>query len=240
MSTESISKINQLLKSQPYGTIFTSSWMAMNGYSLDLQKRYRNSNWLESIGTGAMKRTGDKVQLEGGLFTLQEQLGMHISIGGKSALALQGKTHYLQFNASKISLFSPLKEKLPKWFKDYESWKNKYSLTQSDFLPADIGFMDFDFGGNKLKISTPARAIMECLYLAPKEQPLMECYEIMEGLTNLRPLSVQQLLENCKSKSKKIIPFIGGASRSQVVQLPKDGGHRTGERETKFSAKWNI
>lgn len=72
---------------QPYGTIFTSSWMVGKGYSLDLQRQYRNSNWLESVGSGAMKRTGDKVQLEGVLYALQEQLGMHIHLGSKSALS---------------------------------------------------------------------------------------------------------------------------------------------------------
>lgn len=76
-------------------------------------------------------------------------------------------------------------------------------------MPVDIGIMDFDFGGYKLKISTTARAMMECLYLAPKEQPLMECYEIMEGLNNLRPQSVQQLLENCNSiKVKRLFLFL--------------------------------
>lgn len=209
MNTVNPSKINQLLQLQPYGTILTSSWMVSRGYSLDLQKQYRNSHWLESVGSGAMKRAGDDVKLEGALFALQEQLGMHIHIGGKSALGLQGKAHYLKLNASKTSLFGPLKESLPKWFREQELWKDKFRLIQSDFLPVDIGLTDFDFGEYKLKISTPARAMMECLYLAPKEQPLMECYEIMEGLNNLRPPSVQELLENCNSiKVKRLFLFL--------------------------------
>ncbi|ELR70193.1 hypothetical protein C900_03878 [Fulvivirga imtechensis AK7] len=202
------------MRSQPYGTIFTSSWLVERGYSLDLQKQYKKSNWLESIGSGAMKRTGDDIPLEGALFALQHQLGMHIHIGAKSALGLQGKAHYLKLNASRTSLFGPLKENPPKWFRD--QWKDKYSLTQSDFLPVDIGVTDFDFGAYKLKISTPARAIMECLYLAPEKQPLMECYEIMEGLNNLRPNSVQQLLENCNSiKVKRLFLFMAEKAAHQ-------------------------
>lgn len=38
--------------------------MNANGYSADLQKVYRNSNWLESSGTGAMIRIGDLVPYE--------------------------------------------------------------------------------------------------------------------------------------------------------------------------------
>ncbi len=199
MNTEKTSKINRLLQLQPNGTVFTSSWLSGQGYSLDLQKQYRNSNWFESIGTGAMKRTGDDVPLEGALFTLQQQLKLHIHIGGKSALGLHGKAQYLQFGASTVTLFGPLDEVLPKWFRDYGKWKDSYRLTRSDFLPKDIGMAEHDFGNYSLKVSSPARAMMECLYLAPKKQPLMECYEIMEGLNNLRPASVQQLLERCDS-----------------------------------------
>jgi len=61
MSTQNQSKINQLLQNHPSKVVLLSSWLAEQGYSLDLQKIYRKSNWLESIGSGAMKRTGDKV-----------------------------------------------------------------------------------------------------------------------------------------------------------------------------------
>ncbi len=50
---------------------------------------------------------------------------------------------------------------------------------------------------------------MECLYLAPKSQPLLEVYELMEGLNNLRPTLVQQLLEQCTSiKVKRLFLFM--------------------------------
>ncbi|WP_256959281.1 AbiEi antitoxin N-terminal domain-containing protein [Sphingobacterium sp. JB170] len=55
MNTENQTKINLLLQSQPQGVVFTSSWMVKNGYSLDLQKQYKKSNWFKSIGTGAME-----------------------------------------------------------------------------------------------------------------------------------------------------------------------------------------
>ncbi len=50
---------------------------------------------------------------------------------------------------------------------------------------------------------------MECLYLAPKDQDLVECYEVMEGLNNLRPAQVQKLLEACGSiKVKRLFLFM--------------------------------
>nr|WKN35977.1 AbiEi antitoxin N-terminal domain-containing protein [Tunicatimonas sp. TK19036] len=58
MSTHKESKINQLPQLQPPGVVLLASWLTEKGYSLDLQKRYRKSNWLESIGSGAMKCSG--------------------------------------------------------------------------------------------------------------------------------------------------------------------------------------
>lgn len=52
-------------------------------------------------------------------------------------------------------------------------------------------------------ISTPARAMMECLSLCPKEFSLHEAFELMEGLSTLRPNHVQKLLEECRSVKVK-------------------------------------
>ncbi len=60
-----------------------------------------------------------------------------------------------------------------------------------------------------IKLSSLARAIMECLYLAPLHQDLVECFELMEGLNNLRPQSVQELLEQCTSiKVKRLFLYL--------------------------------
>lgn len=61
MSIEKRTKINNLLATQPNGVVLLSAWLVQKGYSFGLQERYRASRWLESIGAGAMVRTGDKV-----------------------------------------------------------------------------------------------------------------------------------------------------------------------------------
>ena len=78
MSTERKSKLNNLLSSQPSGTVLSSAWLAEQGYSLDLQKRYRKSQWFDSIGTGALIRHGDQVDYLGGIYALQSQLGLSV------------------------------------------------------------------------------------------------------------------------------------------------------------------
>ena len=224
MSTNNTSKINQLMQSQPYGTVFLSSWLTENGYSPDLQKRYKSSKWLESIGTGAMKRTGDQIDMEGALYALQNQVGLSLHIGGRSALALQGRSHYLEMGKREVVLFGQAAEKLPKWFNTYP-WESIVKYYPSAFLPVGLGLMEHDVRNFKVKISGAARAILECLYLSPKEMALMECYELLEGMNNLRPSSVQELLEGCTSvKVKRLFLFMAekaGHSWFKHIDLSK-------------------
>ena len=217
MSTEIKSKINHLLQTQPKGVVFLASWLSKNGYSPDLQKRYRKSNWLKSIGIGAMIRSGDEVNYEGALRSLQQQDNSSIHPGGKTALSLLGKSHYLQFSTKRITLFGGKGESLPAWFQNYD-WGVEFNHYQSSFLPKDMGLTHIERKNFTLQISNTTRALMECLYLVPKYQDLSECYELMEGLNNLRPRKVQELLEACTSvKVKRLFLFL--ADKAEHVWL---------------------
>ena len=208
MNTEKKSKINRLLRTQPSGVVLSSAWLADQGYSLDLQKRYKRSRWFDSIGTGALVRHGDQVDYLGGVYALQTHLGLSVHPAGRTALSMQGKSHYLELSTKKVQLFGGVDDDLPLWFKKY-SWGVDLDYRLSSFLPPDLGLVEFEHKSFKVKISSPARAVMECLYLAPKKQPLLEVFELMEGLNNLRPDSVQKLLEDCNSiKVKRLFLYL--------------------------------
>lgn len=203
-----MSKINTLLSTQPSGIVLSSAWLTEQGYSLDLQKQYKKSQWFDSIGTGALIRHGDQVDYLGGIYALQSQLGLYVHPAGKTALSLQGKAHYLELSTKKVQLFGSKGERLPLWFKKRD-WGLNVECKLTSFLPAELGLAELNHKSFKLKISSPARAVMECLYLAPKYQPLVEVYELMEGLNNLRPATVQQLLEGCTSiKVKRLFLYL--------------------------------
>ena len=208
MSTENKSKINQLLSSNPSGIVFQSDWLRKEGYSLELQKRYRKSNWLRKIGNRAMVRNGDSIGYEGAIYALQKQSELFIHPGGRTALSLLGKSQYLELSVKKAILFGGKDERLPKWLSKYD-WGITIDYHPTNFLPPEVGLTLIEFKNFSIKISDATRAIMECLYLAPKKQDLMECYEIMEGLNNLRPNHVQHLLENCQSvKVKRLFLYL--------------------------------
>ena len=143
MSVVTPTKINQLINSQPSGVVFQSSWLKQQGYSYGLQKRYRKSLWLESIGTGAMIRAGDQVGYEGAIFALQNQSGLSVHPGGKTALAYLGKTHYLEMETKRVTVFGSRGEILPAWFEKYD-WGVSIDYYQTSFLPKDLGMTEID------------------------------------------------------------------------------------------------
>jgi hypothetical protein len=208
MSMEISSKINQLLSSQPPGVVLQSNWLAAHGYSHGLQQRYRESRWLESIGQGAMIRAGDKVSYEGAIYALQAQNGLTIHPGARTALAFLGKAHYLELETKRVNIFGGHSEKLPVWF-EKRDWGVRVEYYQTSFLPPGLGLSKVELKNFSIRVSGAPRALMECLYLAPEKQDLIECYELMEGLNNLRPDQVQTLLEKCRSvKVKRLFLYL--------------------------------
>ncbi len=246
MNTFKGSKLNQLLQSVPTDTVILSSWLKERGYSADLQKVYRNSNWLESIGTGAMIRKGDQVSYEGAVFALQNQANSTIHPGGRSALSLQGKAHFLELSSTSVNLFGTVNEKLPAWFRNYD-WEIDLHHYSTDFLSPNLGLVEFETKNFSFKVSNPSRAMMECLYLVPKKQSLLECYEIMEGLTSLRPSTVQQLLEDCKSvKVKRLFLYLAEKADHawlkyiKTEQIDLGRGKRSIIQGGAYNAKYQI
>lgn len=223
-----------------------SSWLAANGYSHGLQQRYRESRWLESIGQGAMIRAGDQVGYEGAIYALQEQAGSTVHPGGKTALAYLGKAHYLEMNVKTVSLFGRKGEKPPVWF-EKRDWNVRIDYQPTSFLPPDLGLTEFELKNFSIRISGAVRAMLECLYLAREKQDLIECYELMEGLNNLRPDQVQALLEKCRSvKVKRLFLYLAEKtghswlSRLNTAQIDLGKGKRSLVRGGVFVEKYQI
>ncbi len=187
----------------PKGLVLLSSWLVSQGYPYELQQRYRIGGWLKTIGKGAMIKSGDPLMLSGALSALQFQMKSNIHLGGRSALALKGNTHYLQLGSPELTLFAPGQTVLPLWFVK-NIWDFDYRIfKQSIFVNDHLEMTAFIDGEIEMNISSPTRALMECLALTPKAFSLHEAYELMEGLATLRPTKVQELLENCHSVKVK-------------------------------------
>jgi len=246
MSTDNQTKINLLLQSQPPGVVFLASWLEANGYSRDLQRRYIGSGWLKPIGRGALIRQGQEIDWKGALYAIQNQAKSKIHVGGRSALNLLGLSHYLELAEKKIDLFALRNDTLPSWFLKFD-WGVKFNLQKTDFLPCDLGLVVYEEKAYSITISSPARAVLECLYLAPKEFDLLEAYQIMEGLTALHPDDVQSLLSNCNSvKVVRLFLYIANKAghhwvkRLDISKFKFGRGKRSIVSNGVFIAEYNI
>jgi len=120
--------------------------------------------------------------------------------------------------SSRVVLFGEGGEKLPAWFRKYD-WGVMMDFHATSFLSGDIGLVDHTHDNFSVKVSGPARAIMECLYLTPKRQELLECMELMESLNNLRPKTVQKLLQSCSSvKVKRLFLYLAEKSKHDWLE----------------------
>lgn len=208
MSITNESKLNQLLQKIPSGALFLSSWMKKNNIQYSLQHRYINSMWLTPVGSGVMVRTGEKPTLNGAIFSLNTQLEKNISIGAMSALDILGYSQYVPMGKKNVELFSSTGERLPSWFIKYDWGVNLRHFT-TDCFGAKTGIDIIKQGVFDILISSPERAFMECLYLAPQYYNLTDLYSVMESLSILQPTKVQHQLEVCRSfKVKRLFLYM--------------------------------
>jgi hypothetical protein len=218
MTTNSDKKLMNLLANHMPETVLLASWLEKNGISRELQQYYLKSGWLESFGSGAFKRPNENVRWFGALSSLQRQTDLPVHVGGLTSLSLQGLTHYARLGKESLYLFSPQYIKLPKWFRDQE-WGAQVKHVKTKLLPISVELFEYKEGAIKLQISSPERAMLECLHLTPNHFDMVECYHVLEGLSNLRPKVLQELLEKCTSiKVKRLFIFM--ASKANHQWLP--------------------
>jgi len=219
MTTQNETKLKKLFSVLQPGKVVTATFLESVGISRDLQKYYLESGWLEPLGRGAYIKPGDSVEWHGALHAIQTQTKTNIHVGGLTALSLQGFSHYLKMSRETIYLFSSRKEKLPKWFTDC-NWNAEIVHKQTTFLPGDLGIKSIEIKQLSVLTSLPERAIMECLFLAPQLMDLTECYHLFEGLVNLKPKLVTELLENCNSvKVKRLFLYMADKVNHQWFQF---------------------
>ena len=205
-----MTKINQLIKEWPKGTVMTLDYLKQKGINRELIKRYRRSGWIESVGRAAYKLAGDNLEIVGGLYALQNQLELKIHIGARTALEMKGYGHYLGPGIRKIFMFGQPGNHLPVWFKEYY-WPVDYHYTTTNLFPNNLpsSFSESRYKDINVTISAPERAALEMLHLIPGQQGFDEAFKIIGSLTTLRPDLIQNLLENCRSiKVKRLFLYM--------------------------------
>lgn len=196
-------KIQQIIELVPRDSILFGSWLTVQGLDARRQYAYMKSGWIDRISKGVYKLHGETPSLMSAISAYNTQLDRHCIVGAYTALEFCGYSHYLSMGKPIAHLFTAKSEKLPTWLIRAE-WDMTVKNTVTTFLGSGMrGVETMVIDRHELLVSSPERAILECLHLPGSSSSLLDIYYIMESLTTLRPQLVQALLESCTSQKVK-------------------------------------
>ncbi len=216
------------------------------GISPQHTQKYVASGWIEPVAAGVFKRPGEALSWAGALRSLQTQSGLAVHAGALTALEAHGYAHYVRMKTPTVFLFAETGTRLPKWFAEHD-WECAPHLTQTKLLPSDLAVSETRIDGFVLMCSSPERAILEALHLAPKHIALAELAEITDALRTLRPKLMQSLLEACNStKVRRLFLFLAERSDLPVLKhldlarIDLGRGDRTLKAGGTYIAKYGL
>lgn len=200
-------KISQLLKRWPKGTVAVQPWLNSQEIFRQLAVRYVQGKWLTKIGKGVYIQEGDTVDWTGGVYSLQRQLAFKIHVTALTALELLGYSHFVPMGEGHpkwLSKHRSDKRPIPVWFKEYFKKDNVTCIEQGLFDGAwDKALVEHTLSDYKIMIANPERAILEYLHFDSQGTSVAHGLLLMENLTTLRPKILQELLESCNSVKVK-------------------------------------
>jgi hypothetical protein len=243
------SKLNQLLKRWPKGAVATASWLHQNGVYRQLARQYVANGWMVPLGHGAFVRAGESADWLGGLYALQAQLGLGIHVAAATALSMKGLGHFLPLGGeAEVQLFGECRKMLPAWFARHPWGVRVLYNTSKLFESSDpTSFTTVEHGAFAVRVAAPERAMLEVFHLATTNAAIEHALELMAGLSTLRPLVVQSLLEKCRSvKAKRLFLWAAAeahhswTSRLDETTLDLGKGKRRIYRDGRLDAKYQI
>ena len=208
----------------PPGFLVDSAWFEANGIGRRSAYDYVQAGWLERLDHGVFRRpvAGARpsalIDWQTCVLSLQHVMGYPVHIGGMTALALQGYSHYLPLGGgTPVWLYGT---SLPKWLSKVSLDAPLVTRSRSLFADSSIGLteeQDKDNPGTRadalpwhwaIRMSTPERAVLEALAELPRHESFDHLDKVFEGLTTLRPKLLNALLKACRTIKVRRLFFV--------------------------------
>lgn len=243
MDMQKTAKLNQLQVLLKEGFLAPTGWLEAQGYSRALLSRYLRSGWLVSPARGVYRRPGPPLKWQHVVASLQSFGGGFWHVGGRTALVHRGLGHYVQMRgAETIHLYGSTA--LPSWVNQLGvpehfvrhgdavfdglrvvrnaagQWGDGQGESLAPERLAEAGLQAMTWGAwdGALWYASDERAILEVLQDVPAKESVYEADVLMQGLGNLRPARVTDLLRACTRVSVKRL-FLALAERHQHAWL---------------------
>ena len=176
------------------------------GITNTLIQKYRENNWIESMGRGAYKFPDADVSFEGILHTLQTDLYLNIYPGAKTALDMMGVRHYYR-EKEKIYLFTDPKTNLPLWARNFNYGRELRIIKSAKWgkrnFMFDPGTKNFNFN-----IASKELAIVQQIERVGRGESFEETAQLFELLDSLDPKILNGVLRNASKRSRRIFAFL--------------------------------
>lgn len=221
MVEQSGNKLNRLEQLLPEGMLVDSAWLSRHGFYGSLRSHYVATGWLEQPARRVYRRPRGELTWQQVVVSIQGLLACPLTVGGRTALELQGYAHYLSQEVRPIHLYGA--KRPPSWLEKlalperfcYHNSARLFSQlefpisSQGQKLPNHLTSLPWGPWEWRLVLSSPERALLELLDELPEHESFELADRLMEGLSNLRPRLLQALLENCTSvKVKRLFFFL--------------------------------
>ncbi len=224
MAKQKRATLNRLQRLLPEGSLVDSAWLTGHGYSTSLRSQYVSAGWLEQPARRVYKRGSVRLSWQQAVISLQTLLKKDLLVGGRTALELQGFTHYLTRETKRVHLYGP--KRPPSWLFKLPSrvqfvYHNSYRVFRggakamiADPLPSDLVSQEWGQWGEALILSSPERALLELLDELPNRESFHQVDKIVEGLTNISPRKMEKLLlDSHNIKVKRLFFFFADRHR---------------------------
>jgi hypothetical protein len=214
MGKVSPAKLNQLERDLPEGLIVDAAWLEAHGYSAQLRKKYVTSRWLEKPAQTLYRRPRGAIGWEQVVISIQMLMKLPFVVGGRTALELQGYSHYLAPKVTEVHLYGPTTP--PAWlgaldagvrFVTHNRARLFHDAAAASSSRQDTATLLWGQWEWPLVVSCPERAVLELLDELPARESFHQIDKLFEGLTALSPRRLQPLLEACRSVKVKRLFF---------------------------------
>ena len=174
-----MTKINQALIEWVSGSIHGRKWFEEKGINTRLAYFYYEQGILEKIGPGVYSKKNDSVTWQGLVHFLQQELNLPLHISGKTALELQGASHYATMGKPRISLVSYEIKQLPSWVHKIDQ-DFKINFRKSSLLSKEEYLHSQDEQNLSIKLSERELSALELI----DELDLQNGFEAVENYMN--------------------------------------------------------
>ncbi len=196
------------------GMITSRSMLLKQGFTSHSIDNHLKSGALEKIVKGIYMRQESRLSWQGVVSPLPNMINAPVTVGGLTALELQGFAQYLSLSTKrKVHLYSP--SPCPAWLKSVFNqiddaelhWHRTARLWVNGWPENPMINEQIWQEYMMISVSASEQAVFEILALLPNEISFEHAEQLIQGLTQLSPKKLVLLLNSCHSVKVKRLFF---------------------------------